>query len=115
MQNTGNMEHPMNAALSEKGRVHRLIDGLARCGTGKNRKRGPWQMELGEVTCLRCRKLETVLASRTGHLEKDCRSEGTETITAGEAIGHLKRDLLDSRLGLIGLSQHKPVLPFNKG
>lgn len=48
----------MNATLIEGGKVHGLMDRVARCGVGKNRERGEWQMELGEVTCRRCVKLQ---------------------------------------------------------
>ena len=46
----------MNATLFDSGKVHRLLDHAARCGVGKSRKRGEWQMDLGAVTCLRCAK-----------------------------------------------------------
>jgi len=48
----------MNATLFNGGKVHRMLDGVARCGVGKNRKRGQWQMELRDVTCMRCAKLK---------------------------------------------------------
>jgi len=48
----------MNATLINGGKVHRLQDGFARCGVGKNAKTRTWQMELGDVTCQRCVKLE---------------------------------------------------------
>ena len=44
----------MNAILFEGGKVHRVIDAIARCGAGKRRKFRQWQLELGEVTCQRC-------------------------------------------------------------
>ena len=46
----------MNATLFDGGKVHQLLDRAARCGVGRRRKRREWQMELGEVTCLRCAK-----------------------------------------------------------
>ena len=46
----------MNATLFDGGKVHRLLGLAARCGVGKSRQRRDWQMELGEVTCLRCAK-----------------------------------------------------------
>ena len=30
----------------------------ARCGVGRNTRKRTWQMELGDVTCRRCGKLE---------------------------------------------------------
>lgn len=46
----------MNATLFDGGKVHRLASLAARCGVGKSRQRRDWQMELGDVTCLRCAK-----------------------------------------------------------
>jgi hypothetical protein len=46
----------MNATLFDGGKVHRLAGLAARCGVGKSRPRRDWQMELGELTCLRCAK-----------------------------------------------------------
>ncbi len=48
----------MNATISNGGKVHRIIDGVARCGVGRNAKTRTWQMELGDATCQRCVKLE---------------------------------------------------------
>jgi hypothetical protein len=48
----------MNATLINGGKVHRLHNGFARCGVGRNAKTRTWQMELGDVTCQRCVKLE---------------------------------------------------------
>jgi hypothetical protein len=48
----------MNATVFEGGKVHLLTDQAARCGVGKQPKRGQWQTDLGEVTCQRCRKIE---------------------------------------------------------
>ena len=48
----------MNATLINGGKVHQVNDGATRCGVGKSRTRVQWQMELGEVTCLRCVKLK---------------------------------------------------------
>jgi hypothetical protein len=50
----------MNATLFEGGKVHQLLASAARCGVGKRRKRREWQMELGDVTCLRCAKAKAV-------------------------------------------------------
>jgi hypothetical protein len=50
----------MNATVFEGGKVHLLTDQAARCGVGKQPKRGQWQTDLGEVTCLRCVKLRPV-------------------------------------------------------
>ena len=47
----------MNATFFNGGKVHRLNDGAARCGAGRNAKKRAWQMELGDVTCQRCVKL----------------------------------------------------------
>ena len=44
----------MNATLFNGGKIHRLIEAAAQCGVGKHRKGGVWQMDLGEVSCLRC-------------------------------------------------------------
>lgn len=54
----------MNATLINGGKVHRIIDGFARCGVGRNAKTRTWQMEIGDVTCLRCMKLERVEAAQ---------------------------------------------------
>ena len=48
----------MNATLFDGGKVHRLTETVARCGVGKHAQRGHWQTDLGDVTCLRCRKIE---------------------------------------------------------
>ena len=48
----------MNATLINGGKVHRFSDGVARCGVGRSAKKRAWQMELGDVTCQRCVKLE---------------------------------------------------------
>lgn len=56
----------MNATLINGGRVHWLPAKSARCGVGKNRERGQWQMDLGEVTCLRCRALAEKKAAGVG-------------------------------------------------
>jgi len=48
----------MNVTFFNGGKVHRLNDGAARCGVGRNTKQRAWQMELGDVTCRRCVKLE---------------------------------------------------------
>jgi len=58
----------MNATLFNGGKVHRMLEGVARCGVGKRRQRAQWQMELGDVTCRRCVKLN----------EKDGRKEAQE-------------------------------------
>ena len=52
----------MNATFFNGGKVHRLNDGAARCGVGRNFKKRAWQMELGDVTCRRCVKLEKTKA-----------------------------------------------------
>jgi len=65
---TSNAQHPtsnaqeareeaVRAALPKGKRVHRLRDGAPRCGGGRHGKHGLWQLDLGEVTCRRCRKL----------------------------------------------------------
>jgi len=46
----------MNATLFDGGKVHRLNGDAAQCGVGKRRKLSQWQMDLGELTCLRCAK-----------------------------------------------------------
>ncbi len=48
----------MKATLFNGGKVHRLQVGAARCGVGRNTRKRTWQMELGDVTCRRCGKLE---------------------------------------------------------
>jgi hypothetical protein len=48
----------MNATLTNGGKVHLVNGGTTRCGVGKGRKSVQWQMELGDVTCLRCVKLK---------------------------------------------------------
>ena len=50
----------MNATAFDGGKVHRLTDQAARCGVGKHPQRRQWQIDLGEVTCQRCVKLESV-------------------------------------------------------
>jgi len=47
----------MNATLMNGGKVHLVINDATRCGVAKGRKSIQWQMELGEVTCRRCVKL----------------------------------------------------------
>jgi hypothetical protein len=47
----------MNATLINGGKVHRLSDGFARCGVGRNAKARTWQMEFCAVTCRRCLRL----------------------------------------------------------
>ncbi len=47
----------MNATLFDGGKVHRVIDAMARCGVDKVRKRRQWQIDFGDVTCGRCGKL----------------------------------------------------------
>ena len=48
----------MNATAFDGGKVHLLTERAARCGVGKSPKHSQWQIELGEVTCRRCRKIE---------------------------------------------------------
>jgi hypothetical protein len=50
----------MNATLFDGGKVHRLLGVVARCGVGKRRQCREWQMELGDVTCLRCTKAKPI-------------------------------------------------------
>ena len=52
------LQTKMNATISNGGKVHRIIDGFARCGVGRNAKARTWQMEFCAVTCQRCVKLE---------------------------------------------------------
>ncbi len=54
----------MNAALPNGKRIHQMRDGAPRCGGGGHGKRGPWQMDLGDVTCRRCQKLAECDAAR---------------------------------------------------
>ena len=49
----------MNATLFDGGKVHWLNGPAARCGVGKHRQAGHWQMELGAVSCLRCARLNS--------------------------------------------------------
>src|SRR6478609_1681380 len=35
----------MNATISNGGKVHRIIDGFARCGVGRNAKTRAWQLD----------------------------------------------------------------------
>ena len=53
-----NQEKQMNATLINGGKVHRLHDGFARCGVGRNAKTRTWQMDFCAVTCQRCVKLD---------------------------------------------------------
>lgn len=62
---TETLKPDMNATLFDGGKVHRLLDRAARCGVGKNRQRRDWQMDLGEVTCLRCAKAKPVEQPRS--------------------------------------------------
>ncbi len=48
----------MNATLINGGKVHRLVEGHARCGVGRNAKVRTWQTEFCAVTCGRCLRLE---------------------------------------------------------
>jgi hypothetical protein len=68
----------MNATLINGGKVHRLQDGFARCGVGRNAKTRSWQMELGDVTCQRCVKLK----------EADGRKKAQEAQKGLTADGH---------------------------
>lgn len=54
----GAPELSMNATAFDGGKVHLLTERAARCGVGKNGQRDQWQLELGDVTCRRCRKIE---------------------------------------------------------
>jgi len=49
----------VNAPLFNSGKVHQVTNGATRCGVGKRRTRVQWQMELGEVTCLRVREADS--------------------------------------------------------
>ena len=59
-----NAKQAMNAALPNGKRIHWMRDGAPRCGGGGHGKRGPWQMDLGDVTCRRCQKLAEWDAAR---------------------------------------------------
>jgi hypothetical protein len=72
----------MNATLFEGGKVHRLAGLAARCGVGKRRQRREWQMDLGEVTCLRC-----VKSLRTVNTIEQPRNEDTQDLTK-ECVSH---------------------------
>jgi hypothetical protein len=50
----------MNATLFIDGKVHQVDEGRTRCGVGKRRTPVQWQMELGEVTCQRCVRLQRI-------------------------------------------------------
>ena len=50
----------MNATAFNGGKIHLLTEQAARCGVGKHPKYRQWQMDLGEVTCRRCVRLESV-------------------------------------------------------
>ncbi|MGC3956648.1 MAG: hypothetical protein QM813_01330 [Verrucomicrobiota bacterium] len=54
----------MNATLTTGGKVHRLADGFARCGVGRNAKSRAWQTEFCVVTCGRCIRLEKAKAKK---------------------------------------------------
>jgi hypothetical protein len=58
----------MNGTLTKSGKVHRVSNDTARCGVGKKRKRRQWQMDLGDVTCLRCAKF--IKADSTRHRDE---------------------------------------------
>jgi hypothetical protein len=65
----------MNATAFDGGKVHLLTDQAARCGVGKHPKQRQWQMDLGEVTCQRCVKLESVPVKHLTAADAD-RQEG---------------------------------------
>jgi hypothetical protein len=69
----------MNATLFDGGKVHRLLDGTARCGVGKSRQRRHWQMDLGDVTCLRCAK-----SLRTATMIEQQSNQDTTALTTDE-------------------------------
>lgn len=48
----------MNMTLPQGRCVHWMRDGFPACGGGRHGKRGFWQLNLGEVTCQRCVKIE---------------------------------------------------------
>ncbi len=54
----------MNATLTNGGKVHRLNDGFARCGVGRNAKVRTWQTEFCAVTCGRCIRLVKQTATK---------------------------------------------------
>lgn len=49
-----NTNEGMKATLPNGKRVHQMRNGAPRCGGGRHGRRGPWQMDLGDVTCRRC-------------------------------------------------------------
>lgn len=60
----------MNATISNGGKVHRIIDGYARCGVGRNATTRTWQTEFGDVTCGRCLRLEKAKATKVSATDK---------------------------------------------
>jgi hypothetical protein len=64
----------MNATLFNGGKVHLVVDDATRCGVAKERKSIQWQMELGDITCQRCVRLN----------EKDSRKGAQKNSTADE-------------------------------
>ena len=73
----------MNATLINGGKVHRLKDGFARCGVGRNAKTRTWQMEFCAVTCGRCVKLEKPKTNDNSATE--CEPHGRIINTKGKA------------------------------
>jgi hypothetical protein len=67
----------MNATFTNRGKVHRISDGFARCGVGKHSQRRHWQTEFCAVTCQRCVKL----------IEADGRKEAQEAQQHSTAEG----------------------------
>jgi hypothetical protein len=64
----------MNAMLPHGGKVHAMRDAAPRCGGGRHGKRGPWQLDMGDVTCRRCVKF----------LRSDGHKAAKEKLTADE-------------------------------
>jgi hypothetical protein len=61
----------MNATLINGGKVHQVNNGATRCGVGKRRTSVQWQMELGDVTCGRCVRLNKAYPSKSAKEKAD--------------------------------------------
>ena len=57
----------MNAALPTGKRVHWMRNGAPSCGGGRHGKKGLWQVEWGDVTCLRCQKIVRKAQEKLNH------------------------------------------------
>ena len=65
----------MNISIPTRWRVHWLRAGQPACGGGRHGKKGAWQMDIGEVTCMRCVKMMKAAAEK----QVDSSEEAQET------------------------------------